>query len=55
MKITIETEWLTIIVQIFYGTRASYSHAVLVPRLTGDSVRLTIPELCKALEMAARR
>jgi hypothetical protein len=54
MKVTIETEWLTIIVQIFSGSWAQHSHAIIVPRLTGDAVRLTIPELCTALKRAAK-
>jgi hypothetical protein len=53
MKLTIETEWLTIIVQIFDGARANFSSAVIVPRI-GDPVRLTIPELCEALERAEK-
>lgn len=55
MKITIETEWLLIVVQIYDGTRARFSYAVMLMRLSGDTIRLTIPELCTALERAARK
>jgi hypothetical protein len=53
MKITIETDFLTIIVQIFDGKAARFSHAVVIMRLSGDTTRLTIPELCNALDRAA--
>jgi hypothetical protein len=54
MKLTIETQLLTIIVQIFEGNRSFCSHALVITRLTGDAIRLTIPELCDALDRAAR-
>lgn len=53
LKVAIETEFLSIIVQIFHGNTAHLSHALLISRLSGDVVRLTIPELCSSLDRVA--
>jgi len=56
MKITLELETCTIIVQIFDGTtaKAAWSYAIFISKLTGEVIRLTIPELLESLNRAAR-
>jgi hypothetical protein len=53
MKLTIETDFLTIIVQLFQGKLHKFSYALITNRLSGDTSRLTIPELCETLDKAA--
>lgn len=58
MRITIELESCSIVVQIFVPPPKicpEWSYALLIPRLTGDVIKMTIPELIKALELAAQR
>lgn len=56
MSLTVELETCTIMVRIFHRPQnPEWSYAVFVSRLTGDSLRLTIPELIKALQSASRR
>lgn len=56
MSLTIALETCTIIVEIFDGKRyrADWSYAVFISKLTGQVLRLTIPQLVTALDNAAK-
>lgn len=56
MKVTVDLDSCTIIVEMFHRPhRPDWSYAVLISKLTGQVWRMTIPEMCDALELAARR
>ena len=53
MSLTVDLETCTILVR--FGAKEHLCYAVLVSRLDGLSLRLTIPELIAALKLAAKR
>lgn len=56
MQLQINLESCTIIVEIFHRPKQpEWSYAVFISKLTGQTFRMTIPELCDALELAASR